>query len=208
LRERFRLMEETDLLKVLAGVVHSLEATRLLEQRGFIPAPEGGFNKCAEPAEPQGSEPQAPEPQGSGTPVPEVCTPSRVPVRPSLTPVPTRPSCTTPGLGSALRTVPLTPNETSKTRELSMARVGVLPALERRRESSATRSVAELRSVFESPVNRGKHESPASAPRRSFEAFRQNSAESLACFGIATPIQKTGSTPARRMKNIRAAFMN
>merc|ERR1719333_806392 len=49
-KERFRLLEETDLLKILSFTVESLEASKILKERGWISAPEGGFNR-AEPAE-------------------------------------------------------------------------------------------------------------------------------------------------------------
>jgi hypothetical protein len=151
-RERFRLLEETDLLKILAFTVESLEASKILKERGWISAPEGGFNRAESLDAPK---------------VPN--TPSSVNPTIVSSPAFPEPRLSTPTFSTPhVRAVPHTPGGQSKA-----VPQGPLPALDKR----MSKSFAELRAVFEcssrnssverGPASRLPSESP-SALRRSF----------------------------------------
>jgi len=202
-KERFRLLEETDLLKILSFTVESLEASKILKDRGWISAPEGGFNR-ADPGE-----------ASKVLHTPSAANPTIV-----SSPAVLDSSVSTPSLATPpLRAVPLTPSGHGKA---------VLPALDKR----MSKSFAELRAVFEcssrnssvepvGPASRRPSESPGGlrppsaspgALRRSFGELRglRQSAEStdalrrsfepgtpdFACYGTQTTLQRSGSTPA------------
>jgi len=180
-----------------------LEASKILKDRGWISAPEGGFNR-ADPGE-----------ASKVLHTPSAANPTIV-----SSPAVLDSSVSTPSLATPpLRAVPLTPSGHGKA---------VLPALDKR----MSKSFAELRAVFEcssrnssvepvGPASRRPSESPGGlrppsaspgALRRSFGELRglRQSAEStdalrrsfepgtpdFACYGTQTTLQRSGSTPA------------